>query len=150
MGYSHYWELDKKVKELPIELVNDIKVIIEKNIDVLDGDYTADKGLLLFNGEPAHETFYVEPYENGFCKTARKPYDLVVCKALLLMKYHLKDLVDISSDGFWVSEEMAETETLDENWNEAIEQVEELFGYKYDLIKLDTSDGYFGFGIEVR
>ena len=34
-----------------------------------------------------------------FCKTARKPYDVVVCAALLAIKHHQGDNVEIRSDG---------------------------------------------------
>ena len=51
----------------------------------------------------SHETFNiqrkVETREFEFCKTARKPYDLMVCICLILLKWHFKDKVSISSDG---------------------------------------------------
>lgn len=36
---------------------------------------------------------------SNFCKTARKPYDVVVTACLAVLKYHLGDLISISSDG---------------------------------------------------
>jgi len=60
-----------------------------------------------FNGdetsEMSHETFWVD-VENevgfGFCKTARKPYDLLVCFSLLVLKKYLGEKVfNFSSDG---------------------------------------------------
>jgi len=61
----------------------------------------------------SHETFSiereVEPKKEmgidnknttfGFCKTARKPYDVMVTACLILYKYHFEKLVQISSDG---------------------------------------------------
>ena len=35
----------------------------------------------------------------SFCKTARKPYDVVVCATLIAIKHHLGDYVSVSSDG---------------------------------------------------
>jgi hypothetical protein len=35
----------------------------------------------------------------NFCKTARKPYDMVVVACLSILKYRLGDAVDVSSDG---------------------------------------------------
>jgi len=77
-----------------------------------------------FNGKglDGHETFYFpreesladyerEEYENrdptdklkgktfSSCKTARKPYDVVVTAALIIAKHHFGDDVIISSDG---------------------------------------------------
>ena len=65
-----------------------------------------------------HETFLLTRKDSGnfnFCKTARKPYDLMVCAVLFLAKYHLKDKIKISSDGDM------------EDWKPAIEFVESLF-----------------------
>lgn len=59
-----------------------------------------------------HETFCLSrvwspPYlgeDKGFgcCKTARKPYDVIVCAVLILARYHLG--LKISSDGDWNEE----------------------------------------------
>lgn len=56
-----------------------------------------------FNGDEKrgldHETFFIAPDKNewNFCKTARKPYDLLVC-AVLIAAYEYLDY-DVSSDG---------------------------------------------------
>ncbi len=51
----------------------------------------------------AHESFilreHVNQNESGFCKTARKPSDVVVAACLLILKYHLKDGFVLGSDG---------------------------------------------------
>lgn len=87
-----------------------------------------------FNGDASrgldHETFAVErfyrpqPWEtpdlNGchfsFCKTARKPYDLAVTAALLLLQQHFGSAVRVSSDG------------TPEDWEPALALVGGLFG----------------------
>ena len=50
-----------------------------------------------------HETFEIQrrvkKKEFNYCKTARKPYDLMVCACLILLKWYFKDKVSISSDG---------------------------------------------------
>jgi len=59
-----------------------------------------------------HETFVIQrkyPKDNrsyttpneyfAFCKTARKPYDLMVCAVLILYKLHFQDRVSVCSDG---------------------------------------------------
>ena len=59
-----------------------------------------------------HETFSVyrkhekpkhahhdEKIQFGFCKTARKPYDVMVVACLILYKYYFRKDVEISSDG---------------------------------------------------
>ena len=63
-------------------------------------------------GDEAHETLCYPPdfeWNRGFrppdfegfafCKTGRKPYDVVVCAALLAIKHHQGDNVEICSDG---------------------------------------------------
>ena len=83
------------------------------------------KDEICFNGvgEEAHETllierdnsdiltktgrwskYYKETWEKdhtyeGFVKTARKPYDLLVTATLVLYKHHFGDIVEISGDG---------------------------------------------------
>ena len=70
-------------------------------------------GGLEINGkqEQAHEPFTMREHfrqalelgytKNGFdfCKTARKPYDIVVTACLAVLKYRLGDLITVSSDG---------------------------------------------------
>lgn len=59
---------------------------------------------ICFNGDRTsgmdHETFVVtpDPIDFEFCKTARKPYDLMVCAVLISMKKHLVNF-SYSSDG---------------------------------------------------
>ena len=38
-------------------------------------------------------------YIFDFCKTARKPYDIVVCCLLVILKHRLGNMIEISSDG---------------------------------------------------
>jgi hypothetical protein len=57
--------------------------------------------------ENAHEDFLLrEHYKQnldestwGFCKTAHKPYDVVVVACLVTLKRYLKGYVEVSSDG---------------------------------------------------
>ncbi|HWY35600.1 MAG TPA: hypothetical protein VNX68_13215 [Nitrosopumilaceae archaeon] len=73
--------------------------------------FTSD--VIAFNGEESkgtdHETFIIERIPNdgnieekglvfNFCKTARKPYDLMVLISLLRLKHHFPEC-EISSDG---------------------------------------------------
>jgi len=61
-------------------------------------------------GENAHETFalgktpireHCNPACRGFnfCKTANKPYDLIVVACLCVLQHHLGKQVEVSSDG---------------------------------------------------
>ena len=65
--------------------------------------FTSEK--ISFNGDASvgndHETFYIEKYDDGFnfCKTARKPYDVAVCVALLCFAHNFGDVFEYHSDG---------------------------------------------------
>ena len=91
-----------------------------------------------FNGDGSldldHETFAFDLYETGyykgvddikedgvfgFCKTARKPYDIAVCVSLMVIKHHLGSDFSISSDG-----------GLEDGWDEAIKYYEKYFERK--------------------
>lgn len=58
---------------------------------------------IVFNGkgdEDSHETFAFPPEGPfTFCKTASKPYDIVVVACLAVAKDCLSSMIDISSDG---------------------------------------------------
>lgn len=129
MGYTHYWTFQQpkrgdaaKVEALYQKAVKDCAKIIRTYYEANGGlsGYTAHTpigtyGGLLVNGkgDDAHEdfslrehfkqnfatTFYREPGFN-FCKTARKPYDVVVTACLIVLKHRLGDYIDVSSDGY--------------------------------------------------
>lgn len=129
------------------EIAEDVQLIVneaQKRGIVIKGGVGEDEpkinqyGIWL-NGDGSkdlnHETFSIDLFETGsfntieklkneeifgFCKTAHKPYDLVVCASLMAFKHHLKRDFEISSDG---SLEYGE-------WNEAIEFYEKLFKRK--------------------
>ena len=70
-------------------------------------DSSKDNKEFYFNGFPeslSHETF-VLVQQGGedfmFCKTANKPYDLMVCACLVIYNFHSSETIDISSDGDW-------------------------------------------------
>lgn len=80
--------------------------------------------MIRFNGmgENGHETFLfkLDSEKFNFCKTARKPYDLPVCKILLVLKHYMPNL-ELSSDGF------SEGGYEECNWPEAVKWYENEF-----------------------
>jgi hypothetical protein len=80
--------------------------IIIKGLDGT-GEPTFDEKEISFNGDDAtemsHESFMItadDLKEFDFCKTARKPYDLLVCACLLSFYTHFpKEVFSVSSDG---------------------------------------------------
>lgn len=124
MGYTHYWT-PKKSSAKKFKDFSDTCKILHDNLPEKSntaGGYCSDekiqigngsghlgagngpefsKDLVIFNGvgENSHETFVIAYKENdwNFCKTARKPYDLLVCACLLAAADILE--YKISSDG---------------------------------------------------
>ena len=126
MGYTHYWDYKPTVSEEVRKkefkkVVSDTKKILKNKGDIVirgwDGTgkplITNEKIKLNGDGENGldHETFEfsVTKYDSkwGFCKTARKPYDTVVCAILLSMKKHLSGFTfysdgDIKTEEEWI------------------------------------------------
>ena len=119
MGYTHYWT---QTRDFNADEMQEIGAAILRIIDTsevtigdargesLGADIVADN--IMFNGwnDMAHETFCVPatrelPYDGAdpdrlgwsVCKTARKPYDIVVTAALTYLAN--KWGFEVSSDG---------------------------------------------------
>lgn len=130
MGYSHSWDLKNPIpknKQQFIDVMMDVEMIMNSlpKFSTSAGGHYKDYPLVLrnglgegvpvitsqeiiFNGDRSeglhHETFvfsFVNPDDqSGFCKTARKPYDLVVCAVLISLANRV-DGFEFSSDGDW-------------------------------------------------
>ena len=118
MGYTHFWSKNTKAKEKIVSAT--FKKNILKSIDIM-GKIVKDSNLVAGwdgNGEPkitkneirfngfgkmdSHETFSIKSSWKGdfqLCKTARKPYDIVVVACLAVLKHYCGESVSISSDG---------------------------------------------------
>jgi hypothetical protein len=124
MGYTHYWTFNRAALspeelatgfKLAAEEIKTLKRYLPKDLKICGGlghgraEITHDH--IWFNGDGQtdsdHETFSIdlsaqedEPaLKRGFCKTARKPYDLLVCCALISLKRHLSSAFNFTSDG---------------------------------------------------
>ena len=140
MGYTHYWRQKGDFSQPAWEkIVNDVKKLVEISKVPISKDYDTnkpavfDENRIWFNGvgEDGHETFgitrvqgeipsYQSSPEKGrfdFCKTAYKPYDLLVCATLLVAKHHAPEIIFVASDGSWEGD-----------WEEARDFVEENLG----------------------
>lgn len=108
MGYTHSFTQKKVTQEKWNEFVQECKTLKknlpmysesaggcyeDKKILIRGGDGTGraifNKNEVWFNGDEKrgldHETFYCTPNSTDwdFCKTVRKPYDLLVCAVLI-------------------------------------------------------------------
>ena len=115
MGYTHYFDVPPELpKEDFMQFAQDcvkiikeadnaytIEVWLEKDID-LPPELTPD--VVQFNGigEEGHETFYfprqIEECFN-FCKTAHKPYDVIVVACLYAAQRRFGHTIKLNSDG---------------------------------------------------
>lgn len=125
MGFTHYWhrpgilslDIFKQFSKDAHNLALACEIPIAKDYDEPTEPPIFNEDVVRFNGigDDGHETFSIPrvmkksswqtPDEYGrlfdFCKTARKPYDTLVCAVLIAFKYHFEDQVEISSDGNW-------------------------------------------------
>jgi len=117
MGYTHYWRFDT-LPVIPAEARVVLKEILDKayadgiiqyEADVQKEPFLTDTEIR-FNGvgEDGHETFHFNIHDDyrtedgrvfAFCKTAKKPYDAIVMRVLITLKYFLRDGLNVSSDG---------------------------------------------------
>lgn len=122
MGYTHYWRFKinpaeiengkEKFKEA-VDLVRHFhNIVTGMGIDICgwngDGEPKLLDDEINFNGkeELCHENCHIklnmpdkEDWEFNFCKTAEKPYDLLVCLTLMAFKHCFGDDFNYSSDG---------------------------------------------------
>jgi len=87
--------------------VFDSEQILFNGSSVTPNDRTQDSTGCFEGDELDHETFYMTPDCEEFCKTARKPYDLMVQGCLILAKKHFGDKCTFSSDGGFKDWEVA-------------------------------------------
>lgn len=135
MGYTHYWEAGTKpdtfVAAYPDIQLDAVRICKHAQtvlgVNLADGLGAGDRpiiteGVLALNGSEAfgedYETFALRPQLGAFdfCKTAHRPYDVVVTAILLRAAHHAPEGIKVSSDGDW------------DEWKPARTLVEELFG----------------------
>lgn len=134
MGYTHYWNIKGGLMHGTAEqMLANVQKVVEAHRSIIQLDYDVAKPprvnpkSICFNGieENGHEVFFVRLFGGDFCKTARKPYDLPVCKVLLILKAHFGNHMDLSSDGF---SGLDSPNDYDGCWEQAIKEVREM-GY---------------------
>ena len=141
MGYTHYWDRNRELNADDFKAwsndVQKLHLALPERTET-EGGYHSDEPLEIGDmmgkgGEPEFtetlvafngigtwhlESFYM-PYSGhgfDFCKTARKPYDLLVTAALVSFKHHFPQ-ESVSSDGDR------------EEWKEGIELCRDVLGY---------------------
>lgn len=124
MGYTHYWTFKKAPKGAATKTEATYKKALIECQKVVKAYYAVNGGISGFTahtklgqygglavngkGEEGHEAFVMPEHYNdnferssfGFCKTAQKPYDVVVVACLAVLKHRLGDLIEVRSDGY--------------------------------------------------
>jgi len=138
MGYTHYWKSNTgETQKLPSEewgeFAYDVNRIFndEETLSLIQKEFDCDLpplvsdnngGYICFNGigDGGHETFLFsrETEEFQFCKTAFKPYDLIVTAVLSLAYSYFGDYIKITSDGG------------PGDWNEGVDHASRILGCK--------------------
>jgi len=98
-------------------------------MEILNFQSTDDNQTIHINGigDNSHETFVINRLGNkDFCKTAKKPYDIVVSFLLAIFSMKIKHFA-VSSDGFNRNQFRA-----DEEWIQAIKEVNIYLDASYD------------------
>ena len=151
MGYTHYFGMKKKsamnkqkwasiiedTKRLLVRLPKDsmsaggchagVPIELALEYDLPDKRPALNSEVITFNGvgEMGHETFCLEREKENdgfdFCKTHRKPYDLVVCAVLIVVHTHAPGWRNINSDGDL------------QDWVPALHWVREVLGEHYQM-----------------
>jgi len=110
MGYTHYWRLNAKSGAKRFErAIKDMNSVVKASSLVADWEGNGKPEIkpdeVGFNGQGddnSHETFLFQPFDCGnfaFCKTAYKPYDVVVTACLAIAADVIQDGIEVSSDG---------------------------------------------------
>ena len=128
MGYTHYFTQKKECTPVRWRRIQEDFMRCVKVCDVpifLDFDESRSPEIsseqIWFNGyrDDGHETMVLtrDGQDSSFCKTAGKPYDVLVTALLLIANRFAREAWDISSDGD------------PEDWIEGQKLVREACGY---------------------
>ena len=122
MGYTHYWRLKEGIsnEEGWLGLCRDAESILDHSDLQLSFCVDTMHGYMNINGigKEGYESFHFTVTDEGtlaqysewagghfaFCKTARNPYDVVVCAILIAAKHWFGEEIRVSSDGTWNGE----------------------------------------------
>ena len=147
MGYTHYYETkswsDADAQGF-MDALPHVQDILKRYENIVrfesdsDDAVVADEKSIRFNGilEDGHETFMFSNHQDGFnfCKTAYKPYDIVVCEVLLVLNAKMPSL-KVSSDGGMPN---GDTD-CEENWTLAAKNVLKLYGIDSTAVATATA-----------
>ena len=128
MGYTHYWSFTAPKRGETAKIEKAYQKAIRECATIARTYYLANGGLSGFSahtevgkygglkvngkGDLSHEDFTMREYfkqnlepdsfgnTGNFCKTARKPYDIVVTACLIVLTNRLPNNFSVDSDGY--------------------------------------------------
>ena len=135
----------RNIKAFPQELIADIQKSISLNKQLIQNYLIEDDVILinfknnkmesLFITTNKDKTLFNIPFPDGSLysgfKYTNSKHNKVACIVSLLLKYHLKEDITISSDGL--------SYCLDSDWEYAIKYLKDTFNYNIEVI---PQDGY--------
>lgn len=126
MGYTHYWEYDGDAETFAKTALDAKAIVAASPVPLAHGTDPklgpeVSEGRIWLNGadDDDYETFGITAGHAttfDFCKTANKPYDIVVVAILIRFAQHGGTHVKVRSDGEW-----------DSDWKAGRDLVAELF-----------------------
>ena len=150
MGYTHYWfTLRDIAPETWAKITDDAKKLIKASKLKLTADDQAPKPIvdedhiwLNGKGDDEYESFILErKRDSAFCKTAKKPYDLVVCAILIVAEHHAIEVFECHSDGGMYGTVDDYAGPHDKEWDDALAFVNKTLNVNYALPFLITTRG---------
>jgi hypothetical protein len=128
MGYTHYWDITKISQHSArfTKAVGDMAKVIRNSPVPLAGPLGTGKPKLAktyvsFNGAtPNDYESFLFPDQDGFCKTAKEPYDVVVIACLAIAKDVFGEEIRVRSDGGG------------EDWDEGVRLASSVLGREID------------------
>lgn len=124
--YTHYYQINCAISQEAFDALTSDAIALAREAKAhlgVDTEFTLNADTFLLNGVPGRnpdescEDFFLfvgappDWTEYGrkpgtfWTKTSRRPYDAVVCGALISLKHHLGDRVELGSDGQIENEE---------------------------------------------
>ena len=120
MGYTHYWSfasdegfsdeawaaiveaVGRVLENSPVALSNETRV--DDDAIVINGAEPDDFETLVIRHDVSNTHAFGPMPHAGFVKTQWRPYDVVVCATLLILRTLSPDVITIYSDGEWDGE----------------------------------------------
>lgn len=151
MSVASHIIIKENKKGFPSALIRDIEMELEKNKSYIEESFVSDTDIFLTLLKPERfEPIYISseenkgsylplPLPNGLLYTGFKytqgNKNVFVCKLLILVKYHLRENITITSDGL--------RDYITDDWKVALDYINSTYDYKIDITSDECGEGIF-------